>query len=169
MAARERTRRTGRRPSVRLRLRTTSLADLPLLVRHCRRMWEDIGGRSRAALNRADPAYRRWVRRQIEAGRFVGFVVEDAAGTPAGSGGIWISPVHPRPGRLRRLTMPYILSMYTDPRFRRRGVARRIVRAMVRWARARGYRRIYLHASRMGRGVYAGLGFVSGSEMRREL
>jgi GNAT superfamily N-acetyltransferase len=132
-------------------------------------MWEEIGGRTRADLDRGDPEYGRWVRREVAARRFVGFVVEDEGGRPAGSGGIWLSPVHPRPGRLRRLSMPYILSMYTDPEFRRRGVARRIVLAMVRWARSRRYRRIYLHASRMGRGVYAGLGFVPGSEMRREL
>jgi len=65
--------------------------------------------------------------------------------------------------------MPYVLSMYTEPEFRGRGVASRIVREMMRRSRARGFGRIVLHASRFGRSVYERLGFESGSEMRREL
>jgi GNAT superfamily N-acetyltransferase len=131
-------------------------------------MWRDIGGRTPGDIARAGPAYRRWIRREVAHRRFLAFVVEDRSGRTAGSGAVWISPVHPRPGRLSRLSMPYILSMYTEPAFRRRGVASRIVRAMVRWAKDHGYRRVYLHASRMGRPVYARLGFVLGREMRFE-
>ncbi len=161
-----------RRPAVPRRtplvLRRATSADLPLLLVHCRRMWEDIGGRSRAQIARLMPVYRRWVRREIAHRRFLAFVVEDPTGRVAGSGAIWISPVHPRPGRLLRRTMPYVLSMYTVPEFRGRGVASRIVRTMVRWAKTHGYRRIYLHASKQGLPVYARLGFVLGREMRRE-
>jgi GNAT superfamily N-acetyltransferase len=153
----------------RLRLRTTTARDLPTLVRHRRRMWEDIGGRTRAELDRADPAYRRWVVRETRAHRFIGFLIEDGDGRVAGSGAIWLQPMQPRPGRLSRLRMPYIMSMYTEPDFRGRGVASRIVRAMVRWATRRGYRRTFLHASHAGRPVYEKLGFVNGSEMRLEL
>jgi GNAT superfamily N-acetyltransferase len=152
-----------------LTLRTTTAKDLPVLVRHRRRMWEEIGGRSRAELDRADPAYRRWVVRETRAHRFIGFLVEDGRGQVAGSGAVWLQPAQPRPGRLSRLRMPYILSMFTEPEFRGRGVASRIVRAMVRWATLHGYRRIFLHASRMGRPVYAKLGFSDGSEMRLDL
>jgi len=65
--------------------------------------------------------------------------------------------------------MPYILSMFTEPRARRRGVASQIVRAMIEWSSRRGYRRIFLHASEEGRSVYAGLGFAPGNEMRLDL
>ena len=140
-----------------------------MLVAHRRRMWEDIGGRSRAELDRADPIYRRWVRREVGAGRFVGFLVEDRAGRPLGSGAIWLSPNQPRPGRLARPAMPYILSMYTEAASRGRGIATRLVEAMVDWSTRHGYRRVYLHASEAGRPVYARLGFEAGNEMRLEL
>ncbi len=153
----------------RLRLRATTLSDLPLLVAHRRRMWEAIGGRTRHELDRADTAYRRWVRSESAGGRFFGYVVEEKGGRVAGSGAIWLAPQLPRPGRLSGRRLPYIHSMYTDPAFRARGVASRLVRTMVCWARARGYARIYLHASPMGRSVYARLGFVAGNEMRLEL
>jgi GNAT superfamily N-acetyltransferase len=152
-----------------IRLRRTTLDDLPTLVVHRRRMWEDIGGRTRGELDRADPVYRRWVRREIAAGRFVGFLVENRAGRPLGSGAIWLTPSQPRPGRLAGPTMPYILSMFTEPAARGRGVASRIVHAMIAWATRRGFRRIFLHASEQGRSVYERLGFVPGNEMRLEL
>lgn len=133
-------------------------------------MFSEIGGRLRAHLDRADPVYHRWVRREMAAGRYLAFVVETADGRPAGSGAVWLVPTQPRPGRLGRTTrLPYILSMFTEPEFRRRGVAARIVRAQVRWATERGYPRIFLHASPMGRPVYARLGFEPGNEMRRDL
>jgi len=132
-------------------------------------MWEDIGGRTPSELDAADPIYGRWVRRESRAGRFIGFLVEDPGGRPVGSGAVWLSPSQPRPGRISRTTMPYVLSMFTEPEARGRGVASRIVRAMVAWSIRHGYRRIFLHASEHGRPVYARLGFVAGNEMRRDL
>jgi GNAT superfamily N-acetyltransferase len=167
--------RRGRGPRVPiapdlLPVRRAGPRDLDLLVAHRHRMWLDIGGRLRRDLDRADPVYRRWVRRETAARRFVGFVVEDARGRPAGSGAVWLVPTQPRPGRLgRKPRMPYVMSMFTEPAVRGRGVATRIVREMIRWARRRGYARIFLHASRQGRPVYERLGFVSANEMRLDL
>ena len=152
-----------------MRLRAASPSDLETLVRHRRRMWEEIGGRTRRELNRADPIYRRWVRRETRDGRFVAFVVDDARARPLASGAIWLSPAQPRPGPLARESMPYVLSMFTEPEARGRGIASRIVRAMIAWSTLHGYRRIFLHASEAGRPVYAKLGFVAGNEMRLEL
>ena len=113
----------GRKPRPRdprvpvLRLRPTTLKDLDLLVNHRQRMWRDIGRWKGPELVRASPVYRRWVRREVRAGRFYGFLVETEDGNPAGSGAIWLQPSQPRPGKLARLEMPYILSMYTEPTF----------------------------------------------------
>lgn len=132
-------------------------------------MWREIGRWSERDLDRADLAYGRWMRQEMAGRRFMGLVVEDRDGRPAGSGAIWLSPNQPRPGRLATTKLPYILSMFTEPEFRNRGVASSLVRAMVRWAETRGHPRIYLHASRKGRPVYARLGFREGNEMRLDL
>ncbi|MGB6500698.1 MAG: GNAT family N-acetyltransferase [Thermoplasmata archaeon] len=152
-----------------LRLRRATSADVELLVRHRRLMWLAIGGRFRARLAPADPAYRHWVRRELAARHFLAFVVETTDGRPAGSGAIWLRPAQPRPGRRFRARMPYILSMYTELEFRGRGVASRIVREQIAWAKAQGYPRLTLHASEQGRPVYAGLGFQPTNEMRLDL
>lgn len=132
-------------------------------------MWEAIRNFSASELDRHDVVYRRWVRGQMRAGKFFAVVVDDLSGEPVGSGGLWLMPSQPRPGPLGRGEMPYVLSMYTEPEHRGRGVASRIVREMIRWSKARRYGRIVLHASRFGRPVYERLGFEPGSEMRLAL
>ncbi len=151
------------------RLRPATERDLPTLVRHRRAMFLEIRRRSKREMDRHDRVYRRWARRGLRAGEFFAFVVEAPDGQLAGSGAIWLQPQQPRPGRWMAERLPYILSMYTEPAARGRGIASRLVRRMVRWASERGYPRIFLHASSMGRPVYQRLGFESGNEMRREL
>lgn len=149
-------------------VRAAGPRDLATLVAHRRRMWRDIGRGTTAQLDRHDVVYRRWLRREIAARRFVGFLVE-VDGRPVASGAVWLAPSPPRPGRFPREEVPYILSMYTAPGYRGRGLASRLVREMIAWARSRHYPRIVLHASDYGRPVYERLGFVPSREMRRDL
>ena len=132
-------------------------------------MWEEIRDFAPAELDRHDLVYRRWVRRETVAGRFLARIVETPRGETVGSGALWLMPMQPRPGPLGRGEMPYILSMYTEVPYRGHGVASRIVQDFVRWSMARRYGRIFLHASTAGRPVYTRLGFAAGSEMRLEL
>jgi ribosomal protein S18 acetylase RimI-like enzyme len=60
----------------------------------------------------------------------------------------------------------YLMSLYVEPPFRRRGIARHLVATMVEWSRAHGYRDIRLHASEQGRRLYESLGFRQTNEMR---
>jgi len=132
-------------------------------------MWEAIGGYSREELRAADGPYRRWLRSEIRRRRYFGYVAE-VDGAVAGSGGLWLAPAQPRPGRFAATHLPYILSMFTEPAHRGRGVATALVREMLRRVDRRGYRsRVALHASRFGRPVYARLGFRDGREMILDL
>ncbi len=133
-------------------------------------MFREIGRWSPPVLARSERAYRRWARREMAAHRLFGFVAEDRPeGRVVGSGVVWLQPSQPRPSPLARNSMPYIMSMFTEPSYRGRGVASSLVRLMVHWAAARGYRRVFLHASRKGRPVYERLGFEPGNEMRLDL
>ena len=53
----------------------------------------------------------------------------------------------------------YILSVATDPRFRRQGHARAVVVATLEWFRARAVPRVDLHASDQAESLYRDLGF----------
>lgn len=95
-------------------------------------------------------------------------VVRGKEGRIIASGGIWFRPEQPRPG-IPQLSVPYILSMYTEPAFRGQGQAGRIVREALRICRRAGYTRVTLHAARKARRLYTRFGFERAWEMRAPL
>lgn len=156
-------------PLVMTPLRPATLSDLDLLVRHRRRMWEEMGTNTVAELEVADEPYRRWAREQMDAGKLVAWVVEEGAGgAPVASGCLWLQPVQPRPGRPFGV-QPYLLSMFTEPAHRGKGHARRIVEMAIAWSRERGHPWLALHASQFGRPLYEKMGFTDSGEMRLRL
>jgi GNAT superfamily N-acetyltransferase len=131
-------------------------------------MWLDIHPELEKEIRATEEGTRRWIRRQLSRKALIGLVVRSSGGEVAGSGCIWLREEQPRPTSMR-LRVPYLMSMYTEKRFRRKGVARLIVRAALKWSREHGYDRVVLHASEQGRPVYEGLGFAQTNEMRLKL
>jgi GNAT superfamily N-acetyltransferase len=77
---------------------------------------------------------------------------------PVGSVALLLFPRLPLPDSLARFE-GYLLSVYTVPEWRRRGVAAALVAAAVAKGRELGLGRIRLHATPEGQPVYAGAGF----------
>ena len=59
-----------------------------------------------------------------------------------------------------------IQNVYTEPDWRRRGLAALLIKTILDWAREQGIGSVVLHASDAGRAVYERLGFVATNEMR---
>jgi len=157
-----------------LKIYRATLRDLETLITHRRGMWLDMGYKEKKEgykreneLKVADQVYRRWAKGRLKTGELIGFIVE-ANGKLAGSGCIWLRPRQPKPGNTKGV-QPYLLSMYTEHAFRGKGVATKIVTEAVRWAKAKGFQQMTLHASDMGRSIYEKLGFKQTWEMRLEL
>lgn len=153
-------------PGIRIRRATTR--DLDILVDQRRKMFEEIRPRTPEEHAIGDRAYRAWARRLMQAREFVGFLAVTPAGRVVAGGCVWLQPGQPHPGSAAPFT-PYLLSMYTEPEYRDRGIATRLVREAVRWARERGYRRMTLHASRFARRMYLRFGWERTWEMRVDL
>jgi GNAT superfamily N-acetyltransferase len=122
-------------------------------------MWKALGIRNNEQHEKGDRVYQRWARARLK---------KSSDGRVAGGGCVWLQPVQPRPHRAS-MVQPYLLSMYTEPDFRRRGVASMVVREAIEWCRKNKYERLMLHASEMGRKVYSKLGFKRTWEMRLDL
>ena len=75
-------------------------------------------------------------------------------------------PPHPLDPRSRR---PFVVNMYTEPEHRRRGLAQRLMEAMIAWSRREGYASLFLHASDAARPLYEARGFEPTNEMRLKL
>lgn len=142
-----------------MRLATT--ADLDVLARHRVAMFVEMGSLAAgsAESREIEDATRLFVAETMASDEWFAWIVEDATGV-LGSGAALLRRLAPRPGHAAGGTEAYLLSFYTEPRARRRGVATTVMRACLAWCAARGITRITLHASDAGRPVYTPLGFA---------
>jgi GNAT superfamily N-acetyltransferase len=142
--------------------------DLDLLASHRQKMWGDIHPEWKSELRDSYGFTRRWIKRKLADKKLVGFIARADDGAVAGSGCIWIREEQPRPTN-PRLEVPYLMSMYTERAYRRKGVARLVVRSALKWCREMKYERVILHASAEGKPLYLSLGFETANEMRLKL
>jgi GNAT superfamily N-acetyltransferase len=149
-------------------IREATLDDLPLVLRHRRGMFFDMGFREEAELQAMENASRPFFAEGLCNGTYVGFFAIDEDGRVIAGGGVVLLAYqpHPKDPRPRR---PFVVNMYTEPEHRRRGLARRLVLVMIEWARREGYPSLFLHASTEGRPLYEHLGFQPTGEMRLRL
>lgn len=160
-----------------LPLREATPADIPTLVLHRRRMFEDMdavrgtpGGRpDPARLDEMDRAYAQQLQAQLP-GSIRAWVIEAGGGivVPFGDGALFFLEWLPRPNDLTG-QLAYLHSVYTEPAYRRRGLARRIVQKALEVCRAQGLKHMTLHASQAGRPLYESMGFQLSNEMRLRL
>lgn len=81
-----------------------------------------------------------------------------------------ISP-HPMPdarGQIEIVSGRQVIiqNVYTEPEWRRRGLAALLIKRILDWTREQGIDSVVLHASDAGRAVYERLGFIDTNEMR---
>ena len=109
--------------------------------------------------------FKSWAREMLKQKRLVPFVVTDASGKAVAGGSLWLRENLPSP-RYRGTLQPYLMSMFTEQAYRRKGLATMIVKEAIEWSKKHGYSRLTLHASEMGEPVYAKQGFERTTEMR---
>jgi GNAT superfamily N-acetyltransferase len=148
-----------------IRVRKATAKDLAMIMHHRTSMFADMGHRDRAALEAMRQTSEPLFRRGLEDGSYLGWLAEGPEGVVVAGGGIIILEYHshPRDPRSRRA---WIVNMYTEPGYRRRGLARRLMTEMIEWCRGAELASVFLHASDEGRPLYESLGFVPTNEMR---
>jgi ribosomal protein S18 acetylase RimI-like enzyme len=148
-----------------LTTRPLETTDLDLVCRHRHAMFAEAG-RDAAALDAMAAPFRAWLAPRLADGRYFGFVAMDGTRAVAGIGLMEIDwPPHPlHPEQDRR---GYVLNVYVEADWRRRGVAQRLMRDADDAFRARGLRYAILHATQAGRPLYETLGWQATTEMAR--
>jgi GNAT superfamily N-acetyltransferase len=151
-------------------VRRAMTADVPTILYHRNSMFRDMGMPiAEDRRERVNAAFMEWANRMIADGRYVGFfaVSADERGAEqiiAGAGLLlydWI-PNYIDGGEGRG----YIMNVYTEAAFRKRGLAHRLVEQCVEYCRAAGIKIVMLHASDQGRPIYEQIGFKQTNEMR---
>lgn len=138
-------------------LRKATVADLETVLHHRREMFREMKSVGDFAL--AELLSREFVQPRVVPCRGL----DGDGGRRGDSGGVSSKPA-------RRESAPaWVVNVYVEQGWRRRGLARRLMDVMVEWIRAEGYSNLFPHASAEGRPLYESMGFGATNEMRLKL
>lgn len=154
------------------RIRACTPGDAATIARHRTCMFREMGDvptdQAAAELLKESTVA---VRTELERGTYVGWFAISAADEVIAGAGAHIKATLPRmsadgTARIATSPVPLVVNVYTEPQWRRRGLARALMRTLMQWAEERGFDRVVLHASEQARMLYASLGFIPSNEMR---
>jgi ribosomal protein S18 acetylase RimI-like enzyme len=155
-------------------VRPGTVADIDVLARHRAAMFRDMGSLPETLYDAMCDAARLYFAQAMTNGEYLSWLA-----TPSGAPGKLIAgagmQLRPALPHLRKapdgvhLTsglQGLIVNVYTEPAWRRRGLAALLMRYVLDGARAHKVGSLVLHASPQGRKLYEALGFVPTNEMR---
>ena len=161
--------------SERYTIRLATPADVGAIAEHRARMFEEMGEVPPEAFDILRTKSRERLRDLLIRGEYIGWLAVSARQPDiiAGGAGVQLRHVlpHPLPDAKEGNTIAegrhaIILNVFTEPDWRRQGVAVLLLQTIIDWARAERLDRLVLHASDAERSLYARLGFVGTNEMR---
>jgi GNAT superfamily N-acetyltransferase len=145
-------------------IRPATVADIDVILHHRRNMFAEMGNGSDKERDAMVAAARPFIEAGLRDGSYRSWLVEVDGRVVAGGGvaivGFQPTPFDPSPHRA------WVLNMYTEPAFRRRGLAKQLLETILAWCREQGLKSVFLHASGAGRPLYELLGFRPTNEMR---
>jgi GNAT superfamily N-acetyltransferase len=146
-------------------IRTATVADATTILHHRGAMFRDMREGTADELDRMAAMTGPWLEQALFDGSYRGWLAEEDSGRVVGGGGVLLCPwpASPKDPGLRRAI---VLNVYTEPEFRHRGIARRIMVTILGWLEEQGFPSVSLHASDEGRHLYEELGFKATNEMR---
>lgn len=146
-------------------IREAGPSDLAIILHHRRSMFRDMGEGTVEELDRMVEIAGPWLVRTLADGSYRGWLALDGSGCVVGGGGVLLCPwpASPKDPCTQRAV---ILNVYTEPEFRKRGIARQIMLTILASVKEQGLRAVNLHASKEGRHLYEKLGFEDTNEMR---
>ena len=146
-------------------LRCAGVEDAAEITRQRREMFREMRAADATALDAMEARFLPWVTAKLASNEYLGWFSIAEDGTIAAGAGLWLMewPPHMLGKAARR---GYLLNVYTDARFRRRGLAKALVEIATDWCRLNGIDVMVLHASSAGRSMYEQLGFAATNEMR---
>jgi GNAT superfamily N-acetyltransferase len=146
-------------------IREAQPSESAIILHHRRSMFRDMGEGTVEELDRMVKVTDPWLARALADGSYRHWLALDASSRVVGGGGALLCPwpANPKDPCTQRAV---ILNVYTEPEFRKRGIARQVMVTILAWVKEQGLRSVNLHASAEGRPLYEKLGFEATNEMR---
>lgn len=147
------------------KIRRASEEEINTLVVHRCGMFRDMGYTDEAAMDSMAKKCKPWLLDKMKSGEYFAWLAVDTEGTIAAGAGLWLMDWLPHLiGKSQR--RGNIVNVYTEEKFRRRGLARCLMDTAVNWCRENGIDTVILHSSDEGRPLYESMGFAQTNEMR---
>ena len=155
-------------------IRVATAADVELISWHRARMFQDMGELSAELFETFRLQSRDVLERMFERGEYIGWLASPKGEEKiVGGAGVQLRQVPPHPqakpnGKIDIVSgrQAIILNVFTEPEWRRRGLAALLIKRIIDWTRDEGIGSLVLHASHEGRALYDRLGFIATTEMR---
>jgi len=156
-------------------IRCATVADLELISWHRARMFQDMGELPPELFESFRDQSFEAIQSMFERGEYVGWLasLENEPGRIVAGAGVQLREVPPHPqtnpnGKIDIVSgrQAIIQNVFTEPEWRRRGLAALLIERIIDWTREQGIDSLVLHASDEGRALYERLGFIATTEMR---
>jgi len=146
-------------------IREAEPSESAIVLHHRRSMFRDMREGTVEELDRMVEVVNPWLARALADGSYRHWLAIDGSGRVCGGGGVLLCPwpANPKDPCSQRAV---ILNVYTEPEFRKQGIARQIMLTILAWVKQQGLHSVNLHASDEGRSLYEKLGFEATNEMR---
>jgi GNAT superfamily N-acetyltransferase len=157
-------------------IRPATFADAQVVAHHRASMFNDMGVLPSPLVRPLKEMTVTYLADAMPRGEYLGWLAapsDDPTRIVAGAG-VQLRRVLPFPNRWPNRPIEsvgfgrqaIVLNVYTEPAFRRRGLAREVMLEILAWARTAGIESLVLHAAPAGRPLYEALGFAATNEMR---
>jgi GNAT superfamily N-acetyltransferase len=140
-----------------------------LIAEHFYKMWLDIG----IPENAIEDNYQEMILHFIENAReklFYQSFLAELDGVIVGSTSCQLyTGLYPNIIKSNYRQFGYIWGVYVEPKYRRKGIAKKLTNTAIKYLESIGCTRIVLNASPIGKTVYQSLGFVESNAMHLDL
>ena len=156
-------------------IRLATVADAEIIARHRARMFHEMGLVPEHLFEPYRTQCEACLREMLETGAYIGWLAapNERFDQVVAGVGVQLRSVLPHPvegpgGEISIAAGRHaiIINVFTEPEWRRRGIAKLLMEQIIAWARTERLDRLVLHASDEGRVLYEHMGFVPTNEMR---
>lgn len=156
-------------------MRLATDADAAVVAWHRARMWQDMGDVPPDLFEPLRAKAGAYLKEALASGGYIGWLATPAAApeTVIGGAGVYLRKAMPHPLKRGGTTVGIaegrlgtVLNVFTEPEWRRRGVAALLMQHIIDWSRDERLDGLTLHAANAGRALYEKIGFVATNEMR---
>ena len=156
-------------------IRLATVADAEIIARHRVRMFHEMGLVPEHLFESYRTECEARLREMLETSEYIGWLASPnerpdqiVTGVDVQLRSVLPHPVEGTGGEIGIAAGRHaiIINVFTEPEWRRRGIAKLLMEQIIAWARTERLDRLVLHASDEGRALYDHMGFVPTNEMR---